>query len=1690
MREPVAIVGRGCVLPDALTPGQFWDNISSGRVSLSAAPAHRWRVPAAVQASLVGPERLCRTGVGGRVHGFEEVFDPRGFRQTDATVQELDVSVRWVMHAARDALVESGIEDPGHRGGLVLGNLFMPTEGMVSYAEDVWLSGQSAAVRRAVRSTTTAEPAAADRFSAALAARVAAASLGLGEGAFAIDAACASSIYAIKLACDRLLDGSADLMLAGAVNRPDDMASHLAFTALAALSASGRSRPFQTGADGLIPAEGCAVVALVRLSDALRDDRRVLAVIRGTGLSNDGRAAGMLAPSRSGQVRAMTRAYTSARIAPASVSLLECHATGTLLGDATEARSIAEVFAGARDLPLGSVKSNVGHLVTAAGAAGLLKVVGAMQAGVRPATPSVDDPIDGVRNAPLRLLQAAEPWDGLRRAGVNAFGFGGNNAHLILDAWPEPEPVALPTTGSLRAQAPVHREAHPAGDPTSPRDGDTVAIVAVGARVGGCGNFPELRDHLLGGRRPSTTIDELTVPLANLRTPPADLQVTLGQQLAVLEAAREVAAVLPLPRERTMVLVGMNCDVEVARHATRVRAAGWLTRVEPVDVPAEAVADTFSAPLGATGVLGTMPNLVANRINAVLDLAGPSFTVAADEASGLLALETGLRALRADEADVVLVGAVDLSHEPVHRRAAAALGLTGQAGDAAVVVALKRLSDARRDGDQVVALVGGGVSTDPVPPGQGGSDPVLLVGDDGDGVGDGDGQGGEVQRFDPADVFGVAHAGIGLLRFVCAAVALRHGAIPRVDQEADPSLGIRRAVVSTRRLGGSVTRVELSVDGVVPWVARTPPTLHVFSGQDAAAVVREARTGREADEGPARLVITAHGPAELAERVEAAARWLEGTSVRPRGVAFQPRPLPGSVAFVFTNGSACYPRMGRELLLAFPEVVDGLARRWGPLHDVTGRWHTGGDPRSASADVDAVQRIGGAAVLANAHSDVLRNVLGVEPTAALGYSSGEASSLISLGAWPDPRSMVTDARASQIFSHEVAGEFRAVRRTWDRYGVVDGRWVAYLLVIDPDVLRSALQGVDLVRLMAVTAPGVCVIGGEAAACAELVARLGESRAVALGDEMAVHVPEVLNLRDRWYDLHHRRTVAVPGVRFYSCAGGAPYAASAAAAAEAITRQAVGTADFTTPVQRAWDDGVRIFVELGPRSRCTGWIDRILHDREHVAVAVDRDGVGGLESLYEVTAELLAAGVRPDHERLTRSLHRAVTAGGEHDDPSPAVRVRAHPRPVEVPRLKPTVQFMAPAPALPPVHPAPRPAPDPSGRGFTRSELEIHASGRISEVFGKEFAVQDGFRRQVRMPMPPLLMTDRVTGIDAEPGRLGTGTIRTETDVTAGAWYLDHTGRMPIGLVMEAGQADLLLISWMGIDLVNGGERAYRLLGSHLTFHGSPPVAGERLSFEIGIDRHDTLGDLRLFSFHYDCWVDGRLTLSVRDAQAGFFTDAELAASKGVLWDAASQPRPTGPHDAPVVLATGTAFDAAQVTACAEGRPVDCFGEEWASTRNHVRTPRIGEGRLQLLEEVETYAPEGGPWGRGYLRARKRVSPEDWFYAGHFKDDPCMPGTLMFEGCLQAMAFHLLASGCTLEADGSRFEPAPGRAAHMRCRRQVTPQSREIVYEVFVSSLATGPVPTLLADVLVTVDGVKAFHVHDAELRLVPDGEAS
>ena len=191
-------------------------------------------------------------------------------------------------------------------------------------------------------------------------------------------------------------------------------------------------------------------------------------------------------------------------------------------------------------------------------------------------------------------------------------------------------------------------------------------------------------------------------------------------------------------------------------------------------------------------------------------------------------------------------------------------------------------------------------------------------------------------------------------------------------------------------------------------------------------------------------------------------------------------------------------------------------------------------------------------------------------------------------------------------------------------------------------------------------------------------------------------------------------------------------------------------------------------------------------------------------------------------------------------------------------------------------------PEPTGPTFDFEQLKIHSSGPISEIYGEMFSVQEDYVRQVRMPEPPLLLADRVTGLDAVPGSMGKGTIWSESDVESDRWFM-HQGHMPAGIMIESGQADLMLISYLGVDFTNRGERVYRLLGCELTYHGGLPAVGETLKYDIHMDGHATQGDVRLMFFHSDCRSDGEVRLSVRKGQAGFFTDAELADSDGCLW---------------------------------------------------------------------------------------------------------------------------------------------------------------------------------------------------------------
>ncbi|GAA2920711.1 beta-ketoacyl synthase N-terminal-like domain-containing protein [Streptomyces enissocaesilis] len=1765
---PIAIVGRGCVLPGALDPGALWRTVVSGASEISPLPQGHWGLDPAALRSPVRPsrDRVCND-VGGYVRDFDKVFRPCELGWSHDEASRFSPLFRWTAHAVGEALAPVPEARDSSRSGLVMGNLSYPTVEFAQLVMDRQRTGQTFVSSHGV---PVVDPRNAFCFGqpAAQTARL----FGLGAGALTLDAACASSLYAVKIACDRLQDDEADVMVAGGASCADNLFIHMGFTALSVLSLQGRSRPLDQAADGLVPAEGAAFVTLVRLADALAGGLPVLGVVRGIGWANNGRRGSFVAPDEDVQDFVMRQAYRDAELAPEDVGLLEFHATGTPSGDGAEIRSTARVFADASDLPIGAAKANFGHTLTASGLVGLLKLTAALEEGVIPPVCGVRTPSRALRNSPFRLPSAPEPWKGPRLAGLSAFGFGGNNAHLVLEgpparpsvapagisartrlsgaAYPTPpdatdrprlpqqtgpsmptEPgdaaPTRPVQSAPRAPHPVPacsdapQENPPSGGP--PEDIE-IAVVGLGARLAGGRSVEDLVRRLVtGDRRRATLAAHVELSLQELHFPPADYTGALPHQALLMGACQEAAAGVRLPRERTLVLVGAEGAPETASFRQRWNALYAGDRVFDTVVAAGADFATPDAPtpepLTANAVLRHTAATLANQINVSLDLTGCGFAMSDREASGLTALRLAARSIRAGESDAAIIGAVATPDEPVHRDVLAALGRPADPVDAAVVLVLKRADHAARDGDRVLALLPAApspASGAPRPP----AFPAPLT------VGDVTArQDSGHTDLNVSELVGHADCAHALVSVAIAVICLDRATLPRPGAPACPWLGERSAEVVVRPAeAAEAHRLRLRAAPSPPraCLVERAPRLHVYRGTGTAALLDNAAAYHEGGDGLARLVVRAQGENQLRERVGAASRWLREGGVRPAGVHYREKPLEGSVAFVYTGGAASYPEMGRALMLALPDSLSALAQRCGrPLGPLV-QWLFDQDD---AVELSAMQRIWAATTLSVVHTSLTRDTLGLRPRSVIGYSSGATSALISLGYWQQLGPLIADSVADPLFSGALTGPCSAVRAQWRRKGIAGERWATHVVGAPRKQVEEALAGEEAVHLTAVNSPQNCTIGGEEAGCARVLKRLRPRYAFRLEYDVAAHAPEVKEVAATWRAFHHRPLSPLPDVSFYTCATDTPQIPTADSLADALTAQATGTVEFAGSVLDAHARGTRVFVEHGPKQVCTNWIGETLRGKDHLAVAMDASPEKSFSQAFDVAAQLVAAGFEVDHEALTQRLsppptHLAAAARtilvssgqarpqvGDRKEGRGAGQSKAHasaalsPRKAVLPsasaKAGPSsaagpVSAGAPAVSVPPVSGPAGPDPAPAVQDgspavlFDRAQLEYLAEKPVSHLFGSRFRAQDGRRRQTRLPKPPMLLVDRVTSIEAEPATMGTGVIWTQTDVTHDSWYLDPAGRMSPALMVEAGQADLLLISWLGVNLGPDDGRVYRLLGCDLTFHGPLPRPGETLTYRIEITGHAEHAGVRLFFFQYDCWVGDELRISVRNGQAGFFTDAELEQSAGVLWQPSELPRAARTGPLPPTGDTVRRFSAEQVRAFALGSPADCFGSEWEITRTHLRTPRINGGDLQLLHEVTDFAPRGGPTGAGYLRAELDLTQADWFFEGHFHEDPCMPGTLMLEGGYQAMAFHLAALGLTASRDGWRFEPVQEETSRMRCRGQAVPANSLLVYELFVTDLEEGPEPVLRADLLCTVDGRPSFHAASLALRLVPD----
>ncbi len=738
--SPIAIVSAGCVFAGATNLESLWNLVSSGGDASSEVTPEKWVLnPKSIQAKFASePDKVHTT------RGFFAEAPSRTstrYPLKPDIINKIDTGSLFALEAATQALENQLQKLDPHRIGVILGHIALPTEGTCKL--NLQVLGKALSDEAGIKVPAECEGLEPSWLAkpAALPANLIAKAFNLGGPCFTLDAACASSFYAIKLAAEALYYRRADAILAGGVSGADSLYTHMGFSQLRALSFLGRCRPFDHRGDGLMVGEGAGIFLLKRLQDAVQSGDQILGVIRGIGLSND-IGGGLLAPNSEGQVRAMQSAYTLSGLNPCDMDMIECHAAGTPVGDAIEFASMQELWKNQaynlNQCVIGSVKSNVGHVLTAAGSAGLAKVLLGMKHGLFPPTASFEKPSPKINldASPFRVLKTKEPWERRhantpRRAALSGFGFGGINAHLLIEEWIGQTLKTRQPDAEHSPLAVVSIAARSAGDlSTEPffqrASGLTKVPVETLTNAWNVPASPSIvklfSDKVVLNGLAKKAIE---MPLDAFRIPPRELEQLLPQQGLALDTAREAIQSSSLQDsdfQSMGVFLGVGLDLNTTNYHLRW---WWQSKNESAHQ-----IDVVYPALNADRTMGALASIAASRIAREYRIGGPSFTIAADENSGLRALEIAWDALNSHQLDSALVGAVDFSLDPRILVALAKEGklanqvdwqtLTqGKTGilpaDGSAVLILKRLDDAKKSNDTIIAVLRGfGASKDPV----------------------------------------------------------------------------------------------------------------------------------------------------------------------------------------------------------------------------------------------------------------------------------------------------------------------------------------------------------------------------------------------------------------------------------------------------------------------------------------------------------------------------------------------------------------------------------------------------------------------------------------------------------------------------------------------------------------------------------------------------------------------------------------------------------------------------------------------------------------------------------------------------------------------------------------------------------------------------------------------------------------
>ncbi|TAE00558.1 MAG: 3-hydroxyacyl-[acyl-carrier-protein] dehydratase FabA, partial [Bacteroidetes bacterium] len=757
MKSKIAIIGMSALFPESHTPEQFWQNLLAQKdVTTTSTTQDFGAAPTLFFDTAKGKIDKCYSLKGGYIRDFN--FNSKGYAVDKELLESVDEIFQWSLYVAAEALKDAGYfqnYDILQKCGIILGNLSFPTRSTHQISSAMYQNIFEKHLQQKLglpnfklpASRIKSDPFYIPKWSSSPTNLVSQA-LNLGGNHFALDAACATSLYAIKLACDQLISGKSDLMLAGAVSCADPLFIHMGFSIFQAYSESGKaSSPFDKQTGGLISSEGAGMLVLKRYEDALADGDQIHAVISGIGLSNDGKGKFLLVPNPKGQILAFERAYQDSQIKPTDVQYIECHATGTPLGDITEINSIADFFDNANELPVGSVKSNIGHLLTAAGITSMVKVILSMKNNLIPATIKITEPIisHDQRISGKNIVQKPLSWKNNHKvAAINSFGFGGTNAHLVLES----------AEKQLFNQEKIKFEPLP------------MAIIGMDCHFGNCKNLEEFYLTIYEGKQQfidlpekrwkgmeindlsrdfdipnfdlpkGAYITDFEIDLLRFKIQPKEAEKLEPQQTLILKVAENAlknAGFDKIHKNNVAVIVAMETEMAIHHYLERwdlgwqikeaVRNANLELNEKDLDLLENTCKNLMypssQAENSASQHTSFIGNVMTARISSLWDFTGASFTISSGENSVLKALEVAQNLLSFGEVDAVVVGAVDLSgsfenvmlkakDNPITQKQTLSFEKNGQGwavGEGAGVVILKRLEEAKQDKDRIFAVI-------------------------------------------------------------------------------------------------------------------------------------------------------------------------------------------------------------------------------------------------------------------------------------------------------------------------------------------------------------------------------------------------------------------------------------------------------------------------------------------------------------------------------------------------------------------------------------------------------------------------------------------------------------------------------------------------------------------------------------------------------------------------------------------------------------------------------------------------------------------------------------------------------------------------------------------------------------------------------------------------------------------------